>query len=57
MIEVNVKLETNPGAVEALKAAIATAEKASRAEPGCTDYVFATESSFRPRSWSVSHSL
>ena len=43
MIVVNVKLETNPGAVEALKAAIATVEKASRAEPGCIDYVFATE--------------
>jgi len=43
MIVVNVKLETNPGAVEALKAAIATVEKASRAEPGCIDYAFATE--------------
>ena len=43
MIVVNVKLETNPGAVAALKAAIATMEKASRAEPGCIDYVFATE--------------
>jgi quinol monooxygenase YgiN len=43
MIVVNVKLETNPGAVEALKEAIATVEKLSRAEPGCVDYVFATE--------------
>ena len=43
MIVLNVKIETSPGAVAALKDAIAAMEKASRAEPGCIEYVFATE--------------
>ncbi|MCX7063878.1 MAG: putative quinol monooxygenase [Proteobacteria bacterium] len=43
MIVLNVKIETNPGTVAALKDAVATMEKASRAEPGCIEYVFATE--------------
>jgi quinol monooxygenase YgiN len=43
MIVLNVKIETNPGTVAALKDAVATMEKASRAEPGCVEYVFATE--------------
>jgi quinol monooxygenase YgiN len=43
MIVINVAVETNPGAVAALKDAIATMEKASRAEPGCIEYVFAAE--------------
>jgi quinol monooxygenase YgiN len=43
MIVINAVIETNPGTVAALKDAIAAMEKASRAEPGCIDYVFATE--------------
>ena len=43
MIVLNIKIETNPGAVAALKPAIAALEKATRVEPGCVDYVFATE--------------
>ncbi|HET6472114.1 MAG TPA: putative quinol monooxygenase [Pseudomonadales bacterium] len=43
MIVLNVKIETTPGAVEAMKTAIAAMEKASRAEPGCVEYVFCTE--------------
>ena len=43
MIVLNVKIETTPGAVDAMKSAIATMEKASRAEPGCVEYVFCTE--------------
>ena len=43
MIVINVKIETNPGTVAAMKQAIATMEKASRAEAGCIEYVFATE--------------
>ena len=43
MIVLNVKIETNPGAAAALKDAVAAMEKASRAEPGCIEYVFATE--------------
>ncbi len=43
MIVLNVKIETDTGAVTALKDAIIVMEAASRAEPGCVDYVFATE--------------
>ncbi len=43
MIVLNVKIETNPGTVAALKDAVAAMEKASRAEPGCIEYVFSTE--------------
>ena len=43
MIVINAVIETNPGTVAALKDAIAAMEKASRAEPGCIDYVFTTE--------------
>ena len=43
MIVINVVVETNPGAVAALKNAVAVMEQASRAEPGCIEYVFATE--------------
>jgi quinol monooxygenase YgiN len=43
MIVINVVIETIPGAVAALKDAIAVMERASRAEPGCIEYVFATE--------------
>jgi len=43
MIVLNVKIETNPGTIAELKAAILTMEKASRAEPGCIEYVFSTE--------------
>ena len=34
MIVLNVKIETNPGTVAAMKDAVAAMEKASRAEPG-----------------------
>jgi len=43
MIVLNVKIETNPGTAAALKDAVAAMEKASRAEPGCIEYVFSTE--------------
>ena len=43
MIVLNVKIETTPGTVAAMKDAVAAMEKASRAEPGCIEYVFATE--------------
>jgi len=43
MIVLNVKIETNPGTVAAMKAAVAAMENASRAEPGCIEYVFSTE--------------
>jgi quinol monooxygenase YgiN len=43
MIVLNVKIETTPGAVAAMKDAVAAMEKASRAEPGCIEYVFSTE--------------
>jgi len=43
MIVINALIETNPGTVAALKDAVAAMEKASRAEPGCIDYVFTTE--------------
>ena len=43
MIVINVAIETDASAVAALKGAIAVMEKASRAEPGCIEYVFATE--------------
>jgi quinol monooxygenase YgiN len=43
MIVLNVKIETSPGAVAALEDAVATMETASRAEPGCIEYVFSTE--------------
>ena len=45
MIVLNAKIETNPGAAAALKDAVAAMEKASRAEPGCIEYVFSTEMS------------
>ena len=37
MIVINVKIETNPGAVAAMKYAIAAMEKASRAEPAASN--------------------
>ena len=43
MIVLNVRIETNPGAVAAMQDAVATMENASRAEPGCIEYVFSTE--------------
>jgi len=43
MIVLNVKIETEPGTVAALKDAVAAMEKASRAETGCIEYVFSTE--------------
>lgn len=43
MIVLNIKIETNPGAVAALQQAIGTLEKLTRVEPGCVDYVFTTE--------------
>lgn len=43
MIVLNVKIETTPGAVAAMKDAVATMEKASRAEAGCIEYVFSAE--------------
>ena len=43
MIVINVAIETSADAIAALKNAIATMEKASRAEPGCIEYVFASE--------------
>ena len=43
MIVLNIKMEATPGAVAALKDAIAVLEKATRAEPGCIDYVFSSE--------------
>ena len=43
MIVLNVRIETNPGAVAAMQDAVATMEKASRAEAGCIEYVFSTE--------------
>ena len=43
MIVLNVKIETNQGTVAELKDAVAAMEKASRAEPGCIEYVFSTE--------------
>lgn len=43
MIVLNVKIEANPGTAAALKDAVAAMEKASRAEPGCVEYVFSTE--------------
>ena len=42
MIVIHAKLETTAGAIDAMRAAIATMEKASRAEPGCVEYVFTT---------------
>jgi quinol monooxygenase YgiN len=43
MIVINAVIDTNPGTVAALTDAVAVMEKASRAEPGCVEYVFATE--------------
>jgi quinol monooxygenase YgiN len=40
MIVIHAKVETAPGAIGALRTAIATMEKASRAEAGCVEYVF-----------------
>jgi quinol monooxygenase YgiN len=39
-IVVHARVETAPGAVDAMRNAIATMERASRAEPGCIEYVF-----------------
>ena len=41
-IVIHAKVQTAPGAVDAMRAAIATMEKASRAEAGCIEYVFTT---------------
>ena len=43
MIIINALMETNPGAVAAMKNAVVAMEQASRAESGCIAYVFATE--------------
>jgi quinol monooxygenase YgiN len=43
MIIINAVIETNPGAVAAMRDAVAVMEKASRAEPGCIGYAFATD--------------
>jgi quinol monooxygenase YgiN len=43
VIVLNIKIETTPGAVASLKEAVAALEKATRAEPGCIDYVFSAE--------------
>ncbi len=43
MIVVNVAVESNEADIAALKSAIATMEKASRAEEGCDDYTFSIE--------------
>jgi quinol monooxygenase YgiN len=43
MIVLNVRIEASPATVAALKDALVTMEAASRAEPGCIDYVFASE--------------
>ncbi|NJN50565.1 MAG: antibiotic biosynthesis monooxygenase [Gammaproteobacteria bacterium] len=42
MIVIHATVTTAPGTAAALKDAIATMEQASRAEPGCIDYTFAT---------------
>ena len=43
MIVVNATIETDAANIDAMKAAIATMEAASRAEPGCHDYTFSVE--------------
>ncbi len=43
MIVVNVAIESSEADIAALKSAIATMEKASRAEEGCDDYTFSVE--------------
>ncbi len=42
MIVIHAKIATEPGTTDALKAAIAAMEQASRAEAGCIDYTFTT---------------
>ena len=42
MIIIHAKIATEAGTADALKAAIATMEQASRAEAGCVDYTFTT---------------
>ena len=42
MIVIHVKISTEPGTVDALKGAVAAVEKATRAETGCINYVFAS---------------
>ena len=39
-IVIHAKVETTPGAIDAMRTAIATMERASRAEPGCIEYEF-----------------
>jgi len=43
MIVINGRITTKDGQVERLRRAIADLERATRAEPGCLDYVFAVE--------------
>lgn len=43
MIVVNAIVESSEAAIAALKDAIATMERASRAESGCLDYTFSVE--------------
>ena len=43
MIIVNGRFESSAGDIDALKAAIAAMESASRAEDGCDDYTFSVE--------------
>ena len=43
MIVVNVTVETTEADIAALKPAMATMEKASRAEVGCDDYTYSVE--------------
>lgn len=43
MIIVNGRIETSAKNIDALKAAIAAMENASRAEDGCDDYTFSVE--------------
>lgn len=43
MLVVNAKIVASPEAIDAMRAAIATMEAASRAEPGCEDYTFSVE--------------
>lgn len=41
-IVVHATISTNPGTVDTMKSAIADLERATRAEPGCIDYVLAS---------------
>jgi len=43
MIVINARVTVRDGQVARMKQAIADMERASRAEPGCLDYVFASE--------------